>query len=126
MPCRYDPGPEDYLRSERQKVEKLTKDLDKLTHENDQLREALLRLINDPNYKLPQAVVKKVKTNQVKHRKEDLKRLEKTFRDDIANGVTGITRGTVQTSIYEILGKIVAADPNEPLEPQLGFDPDEF
>lgn len=111
MPCRYDPGPEDYLRGERAKNEKLTKDLDKLTRENDMLREALLKLITDPTYKVPAAVVKKVSTDQTKHRKEDLKRLEKAFRE---------------SRDAEKLGKVMLADPTKPLEPQLGFDPDAF
>jgi predicted transcriptional regulator len=120
MPCRYDPGPEDYLRDEKRKTEKLTKELDKLTRENDQLREALLNMINDKDYVLPAAVVKKVKTNQTKHRKEDLVRLEKTFREMIASGEGDAPE------LYENLGRVMTADPTEELEPQLGFNPDDF
>jgi phosphoribosylaminoimidazole-succinocarboxamide synthase len=111
MPCRYDPGPEDYLRTEKQKVAKLTKDLDKLTAENDRLREALLNLINDKDYVLPAEVVKEVQAEQVKHRKADLKRLERVFL-------------TNKDALR--LGKVLLADPKKPLEPQLGFDADEF
>lgn len=120
MPCRYDPGPEDYLRSEKDKNVKLTKALDKLTRENDQLREALLNLINNRDYVLPQAVVKKVKTAQSKHRKEDLARLEKTFREQIASGEA------FDEDLYRLLGLVIMADPEKELQPQLGFDPDDF
>lgn len=111
MPCTYDPGPSDYLRDERAKNEKMKKDLDRLTHENDQLREALLNLINDRDYVLPEPVVKKVSENQTKHRKEDLKRLKKTF---------------IESEDATRLGLVILADPTKPLEPQLGFDPDDF
>lgn len=48
---------------------------------------------------------------QVEHRKEDLKRLAHTFID----------------SEDEVrLRKVLEADPAYPLQPQLGFDPDEF
>lgn len=111
MPCIYDPGPEDHLRDERAKNEKMRKDLDHLTHENDQLREALLNLINDRNYVLPEPVVQTVSENQTKHRKEDLKRLKKTF---------------MESEDALRLGLVILADPTKPLEPQLGFNPDEF
>lgn len=120
MPCRYDPGPEDYLRSEKVKTEKLTKDLDRLTKENDRLREALLNLINDKDYQLPAAVVKAVTKNQVKHRKEDLARLEKTFRQSIKDAEGD------QPELFELLGRVLTADPDKDLTPQLGFDPDDY
>lgn len=110
-PCTYDPGPEDYLRSERAKNEKMKKDLDRLTVENDRLREALLNIINDKDYQLPAAVVKEVTKSQEKHRKEDLARLKKTF---------------LASKDAERLGLVILADPSKELEPQLGFNPDDF
>ena len=52
-----------------------------------------------------------IEADQVEHRKADLDRLMKTL------GAAGDR---------ERLAKVVAADPAQPLEPQLGFDPDQF
>lgn len=48
---------------------------------------------------------------QVEHRREDIKRLGHVF---VENGDWGRLR------------LVMEADPEQPLEPQLGFDPDEF
>lgn len=55
--------------------------------------------------------LEQVRRAQVKHREEDLRRLMKTFG---------------QTADRERLAKVLAADNTKPLEPQLGFSPDEF
>ena len=58
-----------------------------------------------------QSVKATIRRIQVEHRKEDLKRLAHTFID----------------SEDEVrLRKVLEADPAYPLQPQLGFDPDEF
>lgn len=117
MPCHYDPGPDDLARSradaERRlgnRLTKLTKDLDKLTHENDILREAVLAAA-EAGFDIPPASLSLIEKEQIAHRKEDLKRLEKTFKE---------------SKDAQRLGLVVLADPTKPLEPQLGFDPDEF
>lgn len=52
-----------------------------------------------------------VQKKQVSHREEDLRRLMKTF------GVMG-DRAKLQV--------VIVADPNLPLDPQLGFSPDDY
>lgn len=52
-----------------------------------------------------------IRDTQVMHRLEDLKRLAHSLID---SGDIGRLR------------KVIDADPHEPLEPQLGFDPDDF
>jgi hypothetical protein len=89
----------------------LKKVADKLTHENDMLREELLRIAEINPKLLKPAFVKKINAAQIKHRKEDLQRLEQTFRT---------------SKDAEKLGLVMLADPNKPLEPQLGFDPDAY
>ena len=126
MPCRYDPGPNDYLRDERQKNEKLMSDLDRLTHQNDQYREALLNMINDRGYNLPADVVADITVDQTAHRQEDLDRLEKYCRTILSEGATHVSIDGEELTIHEVLGRVVTADPSKTLEPQLGFDPNEF
>ncbi len=105
MPCQYYTPDEE----RRMAAEAYRKELNRLTHENDMLREALMVAVSggevDPDF------LKTVYKNQVKHRKEDLKRLEETFR---------------ASRDAEKLGLVLLADPTQPLEPQLGFDPDAF
>lgn len=117
MPCRYDPSPAeiaashaDATRRQDAKERKLKKDLDRLTHEGDMLREAIIALVDEGTPPSPD-VMELIAEKQIEHRKEDLKRLEKTFREK---------------KDAERLGKTMLADPQFPLEPQLGFDPDAF
>lgn len=126
MPCRYDPGPEDHLRTELERNKKLRKDLDRLTHENDQLREALLRLITEENYVLPAPAFERIAETQTKHRQEDLDRLESAIRELIGNDVDHVrlTPSNIELNLFEALGRVLTADPGKALEPQLGFDPD--
>ena len=112
MPCNsdyMDPTP-----AERET--KIRKEMDKLTRENDLLREMVINL--DQGGKLTATELRMVKRNQTAHRKEDLDRLEKTLREAITKGATD------SGNVYEMLGRVVVADPSQPLEPQLGFDPD--
>lgn len=88
---------------------RLRQELDRLTHENDVLREAVLSAAEGKPIK--KSLLKQVRDNQVQHRKEDLARLEQTFRAS-----KDATR----------LGLVMLADPAKPLKPQLGFDPDAF
>jgi hypothetical protein len=93
------------------KVDNLKKIADKLTHENDMLREELLRIAEKDPKLLKPAFLKKINAAQIKHRKEDLQRLEQTFR---------------KSRDAEKLGLVMLADPTKPLEPQLGFNPDAY
>ena len=117
MPCTDDfrprnssaPDPETQVR------------LDQLTRENDELREALLTL--KEGGELTAVMWMKIGREQVKHRQEDLNRLEKQFRSSIADQ-KAMGREGVATLTHGFLGLVVTADPSRPLEPQLGFDPD--
>jgi hypothetical protein len=106
MPCRVDDYPPDYENPSTLRIK-----ADALTAENDRLREVILRLTEDPGYKVPKTIMNKIRKDQVEHRKEDLARLERKF---------------IKNRDTERLNKVWAADPKKPLEPQLGFDPDEF
>jgi hypothetical protein len=115
MPCRVDgPFSESEVAGMRQadrvKHDKLKATADRLQHENDILRELLLRVV-DGGYQPDEKEMAIVNKEQVKHRKQDLARLKKAF---------------TKSRDAERLGKVMLADPNKPLEPQLGFDPDEF
>lgn len=105
MPCTYYTADEERALA----INRYQKELNSLTHENDMLREALMVAVSggeiDPDF------LKTVYKNQVKHRKEDLKRLQKTF---------------TESKDAEKLGLVMLADPTKPLEPQLGFDPDAY
>jgi hypothetical protein len=121
MPCRYDPTPSEIeasrvAASERQKTKerRLRKDLDKLTADNDRLRETVVELVN----RFPEVedfvgaeVFALIEKDQIEHRKADLARLQRVFT---AN--KDATR----------LGIVMLADPTKALDPQLGFSPDDF
>lgn len=51
-----------------------------------------------------------IESQQVAHRKEDMKRLIKTF---------------AESGNFELAAKVAQADPNKPLQPQIGFDPND-
>lgn len=116
MPCTYyTPGEERELARKNYK-----KELDRLTHENDLLREALFVALDGGE--IDSEFLKQVGADQVKHRKEDLARLEATFRKELAS-----TNDHARESIlYSLIGRVVVADPTKPLKPQLGFDPDDY
>jgi hypothetical protein len=97
--------------------------LDKLTHEADMLREMVLKLLDGK--KLTASETALVNKNQIVHRKEDLKRLEKFFRAVIEDQ-KAMGRYTGMDETFARFGKVLSADPRDPLEPQLGFDPDAF
>lgn len=113
MPCTYIESPEEKRAAEKARVDALLKpyrrDLDRLTKENDFLRELVLTLADGAE--LTTAQRKHVEETQIHHRKEDLARLKETFK---AN------------NDWDRFEAVVKASPLEPLEPQLGFDPDEF
>lgn len=108
MPCRVD-EPFEPAGSGAAAIKWRSK-ADQLTAENDLLREAIIGLVDEGTPPSPK-VMKLIEKNQITHRKEDLKRLEKTFR---------------AAKDAERLGKTMLADPTKPLEPQLGFDPDAY
>lgn len=144
MPCRVDPTPAEIeagrqaaLNRELAKVvEPLQERNDKLTHENDQLREALLTVIAyEPKAEtwIGKDVAKKIQQDQVEHRKEDLSRLAKTFNEKLA----ALYRGKNfqidnqgwrdrRDSLFNFIQLVEKANPEHPLEPQLGFDPDSY
>lgn len=118
MPCRVEEPWESNVRyhtSEAEKAqllaEKWKKIADKLTLENDLLREGILAAAEKAPKAFTATFLKKVSLDQIAHRKEDLRRLEKVFR---------------ASKDAEKLGKVILADPNKPLEKQLGFDPDAY
>jgi hypothetical protein len=94
--------------------------LDRLTAENDRLREFLIRLREGKTLTVREWAL--VDRHQIAHRKEDLARLENTLRAAIADQKALGREGG--TDLHAKLGLVVTADPKQPLEPQLGFDPD--
>lgn len=105
MPCQ---GPSAYeiAAMERGEQKRL---IDRLTRENDELREKLLTLLSGGTLTKPES--NEILASQIAHRKEDLKRLKQQFKknkDALRYGLVGL------------------ADPKKPLEPQLGFNPDDF
>lgn len=111
MPCQMYSGDEIRAMDAEGKASKYKAVADKLTHENDMLREAILEAAQKAPRAFTATFLKKVGLDQIKHRKEDLARLEKTFR---------------KSKDAEKLGRVMLADPNKPLEKQLGFDPDAY
>lgn len=118
MPCQVEEPWESDLRyrkseaeSAKALAEKWKKIADKLTLENDILREGILAAAEKAPKAFTASFLKKVNLDQIAHRKEDLRRLEKVFR---------------ASKDAEKLGKVILADPNKPLEKQLGFDPDAY
>lgn len=124
MPCSY------YLPGEEAAIanSKLKEDLDRLTHENDMLREIVLKLATKDD--MPAEIWTKINQNQIEHRKEDLARLEKEFRLIAweylhSQGPSALTL----PGFLEIVARlklVQEADPKKPLAEQLGFDPDDF
>lgn len=115
-------------------VEPLQKRNDELTHENDQLREALLTIIGyQPKAAIwiGKDVAQKIEKAQVEHRKEDLRRLDKGFTKYLEDAIKtqGLTVALQTQDFNEAfarLKKVMKADPEKPLEEQLGFDPDKY
>lgn len=105
MPCSYfGPGEASGIQSRE-----LKKELDTLTAEADIMREYIIALSEGKTPTVPTEVLTVIKKRQVAHRKMDLKRLEATF---------------IKSKDTARLAKVWAAKPSQPLEPQLGFDPD--
>lgn len=110
-------------------------ELDRLTHENDQLRELVIDIVEagrpvkvagtvtgprTSDYTITPTFWHQITRGQVEHRKADLKRLEEIIRENIKH----VLQPTEQDIWYAKLGRVLTADPNKPLAPQLGFDPD--
>lgn len=113
---------------------------DELTHENDILRETILSLVEQaPNTipkLLPEGLLESIQANQVAHRQEDLRRLVTYF----TNRLTKVTQTLAEGGDIEVIAErvrrankviekldlVAKADPSKPLEPQLGFDPDDY
>lgn len=111
MPCRYDPTPAEIAAPWKEKAESYKKKLDKLVPEADMLRELVIAFASGETPSLPKSVLNAIEKRQIEHRKADLERLEKTF---------------IEKKDHELLKLVWAADARRPLEPQLGFDPDEY
>lgn len=110
MPCNsdymYDPPPS-VLKTT---YDKLLAEHNALVPEADRMREIILTLA-DAGADVPQDFLEQIDKRQIAHRKVDLKRLVRTF---------------TKAKDAERLALVWAADPNKPLAPQLGFDPDDF
>jgi len=140
MPCRVELSDAEIRANEKAAKDRAIADAlkpiqkrnDELTHENDQLREALLKIIEyypKASTWIGEELHKKIYKDQVKHRREDLRRLEETFRDEMwkliqQNGKSALTSNRMKALNLKIQA-VQDADPTKPLEPQLGFDPDE-
>lgn len=133
MPCRVELTEAEIEASRRAQtdreiakvVEPLQKRNDKLTRENDQLRELILKIATEDQ--IPANIKKEIFRNQREHRKEDLRRLEKALNEKLALLFRKKTvRKEERNRLLDLLYRVENADPNEPLEPQLGFDPDDF
>lgn len=112
MPCRSDymePTPAETTAAHNAAMDSIRIELDRLTRENDELREMILRL--NGGGQLTEGEAMRVGLEQVDHRKADLARLEKTF---------------IQAQDIARLEKVWNADPAFPLAPQLGFNPDDY
>lgn len=122
MPCSYYlPGEEEAIKNNN-----LRKDLDRLTHENDQLREIVLE---HARAYIPEDILKGIEKTQTQHRREDLARLEETFEEkitDISKKKPTSNTKDERREVFTLLQRVLAADPSFPLEPQLGFDPDKY
>lgn len=107
---------------------------DQLTHENDMLRETILNLVgvlgSEAEDLIDTELLERIEKNQVEHRKEDLRRLDDTLRQEMwdhiqKHGPEGLT-DPFMLERQALMVKVHSADPNYPLEAQLGFDPDEY
>jgi hypothetical protein len=106
--------------TELAELNRIRPELDRLTTENDRLRELVLRLVDGET--ITKQELERIRREQTKHRKEDLARLEKQFKASIADQKAMGREGA--TDLHTKLGLVITADPSKPLEPQLGFDPD--
>lgn len=140
MPCRYDPTPDELFkaaqaRAERdaapakKEAEKATrrvtaaqKEINALTDANnalsvrvDYLQDLIFRMddavAEDGMYDILGFEIAAVLQAQEEHRQSDLDRLVRTI-------------SAQKTIDYDKLTKVLQADTSQPLEPQLGFDPD--
>lgn len=145
MPCRVELS-ESEIRANRQaqtnaeiaKVVKPVQDRnDTLTHENDLLREALIIVQGHVGREQLEMwvggeLLSQVNQNQVEHRKEDLRRLNKTFLDKMVEAATDKKISDSDVRVLNalewsaLLLKVREADPTKPLEEQLGFNPDKY
>lgn len=108
MPCRVDISDAERRQAD---FEQLLAKCDKLTAENDMLREAVLNLTRNRDFELEPSVIKIIAEDQTKHRTADLNRLKAVF---------------TKSKDAEKLGLVMLANPKSPLEPQLGFSPDAY
>lgn len=128
MPCRIE-GYDKYRETTKTKIEpvpadfiQLLKAADELTHEMDVLREAYLALAEEKSVEEREALpeYKNILAAQISHRKEDLRRAEKSLKQKIIAADNAVERSEF---VYQ-LARVTEADPMLPLEAQLGFDPD--
>lgn len=108
MPCG---GANDYdhqgtTQADMSEIRGLRGEVQRLTRENDELREKLLRAD-----RLTDVERQDIERRQIAHRRADLVRLERIFR---------------KTRDAPRLGKVLLADERQPLGEQLGFSPDAF
>ena len=138
MPCRTDYTPDEERRMREARNEPIVTDLriklDELTHENDTLREVILKLVEEGGAPvrdaIPNDLLAQITEKQIIHRQEDLRRLDKTLSEKIVSfsstGEMSNSRMDAIANFITYLKKVRDADATKPLEPQLGFDPDAY
>ena len=136
MPCRVDPTPEEIDAANQRRADNATKarrvtkaesevqrletQINWLSIQLDYTRDLVYRMWNTSPDELgiyPAALAQEVTETlkiQEKHRQADLNRL-----------ITALGKNLTQKN-KSLLKKVLEADPSKPLEPQLGFNPDDF
>lgn len=83
----------------------------------------VLKQIIESNRKPSDKVILIIEDMQVRHRQEDIDRLVDTFSEKINDDSTFAED---KVKFRELLKKTINADVSKPLEPQLGFNPDDW
>lgn len=126
MPCRYDPTQAEIDAARAAELDRaiapIRADLDRLTHENDMLRELVLTSVHKQKpVQIENGLLATIVERQIAHRKEDLNRLEETLAERVRE-----TSGAERKQAAIDLTAVLVADPHFPLAEQLGFDPDDY
>lgn len=133
MPCRLEPWEIEYeeklqaahnnafldtvggVYGAESEITRLRNENEVLSAKVDELRELVIVLYTTEWSPEVENKAKKMYKDQVRHREDDIKRLKVTFA------------GMKQTKLVQKRqAKLVEANPNFPLEPQLGFSPDKY
>lgn len=134
MPCRVDPTPEEIEASNRARHDRIVAEAiapfqernDRLTHENDMLREVILEsLASGSTVVLTEEQAEAIRKNQVAHLVEDLQRLNETLQGLLDAAIASKNLAGMAQYASDLF-KVQNADPTMPLQAQLGFDPDSY